>query len=347
MSRNRGAPVRAESSSLAPPLLPLRLAAILLPAVLAVTTIGAAGVAAERPSAVTQLSAGEAASAGLGLAMARRQVGTAELVELRGTAGGHGRSMPSLLAVSLDGSLAALADVRGQDPTSLTIARADGSQLRVAVQGALAAAFAADASALAFVDGLGRLAMVDLSDGAATAVSDGPFLGPLSVGSDGSVLALSVSSVEAPFASHVVRVAPDGSLNVLSDEALAYAASPLADGSLAIVAHRTTGTVVQQVRDGVATMLVDLGPGAINVSVAPNAAAVAFERGGDVFVQQLGPQMAQSHIGSGSNPRYAPDGSELLVDAGGASRLVALDGTILGEFAASVAFVACPAGCAS
>lgn len=339
--------MRADSSSPAAPAPGLRVAGILLPAVLALATIGVAGVAADRPAGVTALSAAEAADAGVGLALGRQRVGSAELLEVSNAAGARARPTPALLAVSSDGSLAALADVRGQDPTALTIARVDGSQLRVTVQGAVAAAFATDASALAFVDGLGRLLMLDASDGTARSLSDGPYLGPLSVGSDGSVLALSVSSVEAPFASHVVRVALDGSLSVLSDEPLAYAASPLADGSLAIVAHRDSGTVVQQLRDGAASVLVDLGPGAVNVDVAADAAAVAFERGGEVFLQQLGPQRAQVRIGSGSNPRFAPDGSGLLVDAGGASRLIGLDGSLLRQFASPVGFVACPAGCAS
>ena len=82
-------------------------------------------------------------------------------------------------------------------------------------------------------------------------------------------------SVEAPYRSELVRTAPDGTATTLTSESLVYGVQPLGDGSLAVVAHRPAGTVVMRLGDGTPTVLVDLGPDAVNVAVDRSAASVA------------------------------------------------------------------------
>ena len=59
-------------------------------------------------------------------------------------------------------------------------------------------------------------------------VAAGPFTGQPAIEADGSVLALRVPSVEAPYRSELVRVAPDGTDHALTDESLVYGVQPLA-----------------------------------------------------------------------------------------------------------------------
>jgi hypothetical protein len=248
-------------------------------------------------------------------------------------AGGVGR----LLAVSADGRRAAIAGRIGPEATVLTTGGEEGAQ-QVQLPGLIAAAFSADGSWLAAIDGTGRLWRV--ADGAVSALpAAGTFAGELSIEPDDAILALRVSSVEAPITATPVRISPDGTVQVLSDERLVYGIQRLADGSLAIAAHRASSNVVLRVAGG-ERLLADLGPDAVHASISARGDMVAFERAGQVFVQRAGAASARP-IGPGSNPRIAPDGQTVLVELPIGSVLLALDGRELARFASQAAFAPC------
>jgi hypothetical protein len=243
--------------------------------------------------------------------------------------------------------VAAIAKQVGPDPTTLLLARADQSQLLIQMPGLIAAGFAPDGSWLAAVDGTGALWRVQVDTGAATHVHDGPFIGRPTVEATGSILALSVSSVEAPFVSRLVRVAVDGSsVAFLSTDQLVYGAQPLVDGSVAVVAHAAFSTGVWRLADGQRQALVDLGQDAVNVAVAPSGDAVAWERGGEVFLQAL-PAGKAIRLASGTHPRFAGDGRSVLVELPEGNVLVGRDGRIIATLASQAGFAGCAGECGS
>jgi hypothetical protein len=279
---------------------------------------------AERPSPVIRLSAADAASSGSLIRLLPRDVGGSTLLEVQPAAAAR------LLAVSADGSQAALADQVGQVSGSLTIARADGSQLRVQLPGLLAAGFAVDGTWLAVVDGRGALWQVEAATGDAALVAEGPFLGSPIAAADGSLMLLSVSSVEAPIHSRLVRVAPSGgAITPVSDDRLAYAGFPLADGGVAVVAHELGRTLVRRVARGASQLLVDLGPGAVNVAVAPDGRGIAYEVAGRGIFLVDRPGASPRSLGAGSQPCFAADASLVLVRRGTGTVALALDGSVL------------------
>jgi hypothetical protein len=323
----------------------LRRIMTLLPLVVALA-VGAAGIAsAEPPPGVNALSASDAARSGLPIALVRHPELDSRLVEMRvDGAGPHGR----LLAVAPDAAAMAVADRIDLVSATLSIVHADGSQLRIALPGLLAASFAPDASWLAVIDGIGSLWQVSVATGAATRLAGGPFLGPVTVEPGGAVLLASVASVEAPFVSRLVRFDPAaGSVSVLSDEQLVYGSKLLADGSIAVVAHRPGGTVVRQLTSLGERPLADLGPGAINVDISDDGTRIAWERHAD-GVYLLEPAMGGARrIGPGARPRFAPDGGSLLVEDGRGTVLLGLDGSRLARFSGSADFAPCVGGCQS
>jgi hypothetical protein len=245
--------------------------------------------------------------------------------------------------VAADAGSAAVTPGIGREVRMLTVAHADGSQLQVPIEGLLDAAFATDDSWLAVVDGAGRLWRLNVDDGALRAIADGPFLQAPVVEPDGSILALAVPSVEAPFRSRLVRVSPDGSVVRVSDEALVYDAQQLADGSLAIVAHRPGGTVVRRLAGTSEATVIDLGPDAVNVSVSADGDTVAYQSGAEAFVR-IGGQQARS-LGPGSNPVVAPDGSAILLSRDGGRVLVSTSGTEMASLPAAIALLDCGQEC--
>jgi hypothetical protein len=318
---------------------------IMLPLVVALAA-GAVGiVSAEPPDGVTALSASEAERSGHAIALVRHAKLDASLVEMRVDGSG---TRGQLLAVAPDAAAMAVADRIDLVSATLAIVHADGSQLRIALPGLLAASFAPDASWLAVIDGIGSLWNVSVATGAASRLAGGPFLGPVTVEPGGSVLLASVASVEAPFVSRLVRFDPAaGSVSVLSDEQLVYGSRLLADGSIAVVAHRPGGTVVRQLTSLGERPLADLGPGAINVDISDDAAWIAWERHAD-GVYLLEPATGGARrIGAGARPRFAPDGRSLLVDDGGGTVLLGLDGSHLARFHGFADFATCVSGCQS
>jgi len=312
-------------------------------------TIGTA-VAQPGPN-VTALTAEQAEQVGSAISIVSRRDLAAGLAEVRvpgWTAATGEAGINRLLAVAPGGAMAAIAGRVGPGQAPLILVRADGSQLHVRMAGLLGAGFAPDATWLAVIDGAGSLWRIDASNGAAAHLADGPFLGSPAIDAAGSIMALRVASVEAPFVSRLVRLAADGSLlTMLTDEQLVYAAQPLTDGSLAVTAHRPSGTLVIRVPPNGGTQpMADLGPDAVNVSVASTGAAIAWERAGDVFLRGL-PAGLPQRLAAGAHPRFAPDGQALLVDIPTGTVLMDLRARTIATFTTQVAFDGCAAGCGS
>jgi len=310
-----------------------------IPIVLAALAVGVAS-AGPAPG-VTRLSAADAERSGATIRLLQHPVGGSTLVEVESPAAG-----PILLAVSPDGAAVALADRVGELSGSLTLARADGTQLRIQLPGLLAASFATDASWLAVIDGRGALWRVDAGSGRAELLDDGPFVGSPIVAADGSLILLAVPSVEAPYQSHVVQLDPTtGVAAALSEADIVYAAFPLVDGDLAIVVHDPSGIQVQRLASDAAQVLAHLDPGAVNVAVAADG-RIAYEHGDDgIFVLDAAGSTAH-RVGIGSGPCFAPDGSSLLLRRGDQRLALAVDGSVLAVVDELAGFAG-SAGCAS
>jgi hypothetical protein len=314
-------------------------AAASIPVVFALLAVGVAS--ADLPSGVVRLSPADAERDGSTIRLLRQSIAGSAVAQVQTRSSG-----PSLLAISPAGDVAALADRIGEPSGTLTLAEIDGGQLRVQLPGLLAASFAADASWLAVVDGLGGLWRVDAGSGDADRLADGPFVGSPLVAADGALVLLSVPSVEAPYRSRLVRYEQaGGSITPISDEELVYGAFPLDGGDLAVVAHRPDGTVVERLtRDGSRPMA-ELGPEAVNVAVARDG-RIAFERAGEGISLVDAPGSAARDIGAGSRPCFGADGTALLVHRGGQSIVLGVDGSILASLGELAAFAGAQ-GCAS
>jgi hypothetical protein len=338
MSATHGAIARRQAAGDIP-----RIAALAaVPLLLALLTVGIAS--AERPTGVTRLDAADAERAGSGIRLVPHAITSSSLVEVQAGAQAQGLS---LLAVSADGSQAALADRVAALSGDLTEVHADGSQLRIQLPGLISAGFVAEGSWLAVIDGRGALWRVDAESGRAMPLADGPFIGSPIVEADGSLLLLAVPSVQAPYQSQLVRVVPEtGVVTPLSSAELVYAAYPLSDGSLAIVAHEPGRMVVRRLAAEGEEPVADLGADAVNAAVAADGRHIAFERDGQgIFVVEA-PGSAARRLGSGTRPCFSTDATAILVRRGAASVVLALDGSVLAVFDGEAAFAA-SAGCPS
>ncbi|HET6819876.1 MAG TPA: hypothetical protein VFH98_04900 [Candidatus Limnocylindria bacterium] len=276
---------------------------------------------------------------------ARLAPGLAEVRIGFATAGSTADGAYRLLALSPDGTAAAVATQVGPAPTNLTLAHPDGSQQRVAMPGLIGAGFAPDGSWLAAIDGGGAMWHVPASGAGAARVAEGPFIGTPIVEPGGSVLALWVSSIEAPIVSRLVRISSGGTVVALTDDQLVYGAQLMADGTVVYASHQGSRTFVKQTGAGAPPRaLADLGEDAVNVAVDPAAEAVAFERGGQVFLRHI----AERHpiqLGAGMRPRFAPDGRSILVELAAGTALIALDGSRLASFDGDAGFATCAVVC--
>jgi hypothetical protein len=300
-----------------------RIAAYLaMPFILTLLAVGVAS--AELPSGITRVSAADAERTGTAIHLRRQPVRGSTLVRVEAAT-----ESVSLLAVAADASQVALADQLGEASASLTLARIDGDQLRIAMPGLLAASFANDATWLAVIDGRGALWRVDAISGASALLAEGPFIGSPVVEADGSLLLLAVPSVQAPYQSRLIRLAPaTGGVTRLSDEDLVYAAFPLDGGDLAIVAHRVDGNEVRKISGSSDELLADLGPGAVNVAVAGNG-RIAYERSREGIYLLNAPGVAARRVGPGGRPCFSPDGSSILVRRDGETLGLDLEGSVL------------------
>ncbi|HEX6656151.1 MAG TPA: hypothetical protein VF153_08080 [Candidatus Limnocylindria bacterium] len=249
-----------------------------------------------------------------------------------------------LLAVSADAATAAVASQVGPGPATLTLIHRDGGASRVALPGLIGAGFSPDGSWLAAIDGSGAIWRVPLAGYAPFRLADGPFLGTPTVQPDGSVLALRVSSVEAPIVSRLVRIAAGGEAVQLAPDDLVYGAQVMEDGTIAYAAHRGSRTYLMRLLSTGAEELADLGEDAVNVVLSPASDTVAFERDGQIFLQSVAGHMAV-HLADGGRPQFAPNGRSILVELVSGSALVGLDGSRLGTFAGQAGFAACGREC--
>lgn len=293
-----------------------------MPIILTLVAVGVAS--AELPPGVTRVSAADAERMGSAIHLRRQPLGGATLVQVEAATTGM-----SLLAVSADGSQGALADQLGEASATLTLAKIDGQQLRITMPGLLAASFASDGTWLAVLDGRGALWRVDAVSGWSALLAEGPFIGSPIIEADGSLLLLAVPSVQAPYQSRLIRLAPaTGAAARLSDEDLVYGAFPLDGGDLAIVAHQIDGNTVRRISGSRDRLLVDLGLGAINVAVAGNG-RIAYERNGEGVYLVDTPSVTARRVGAGSRPCFSPDGSSILVRRGDQTLGLDLDGSVL------------------
>jgi hypothetical protein len=254
-----------------------------------------------------------------------------------------------LLALAPGGDVAAVAAQIGPEQAPLILARSDGSQVQVELPGLMAATFAPDGSWLAVIDGSGSLWRVVVADGRALRLAEGPFLGSPRIADDGGVLTLSVASIDAPYRSRLVRVAPDGSsVTQVTDDSLVYGVEPLADGSLAVIVHEPTGTqIVRAAASGGRSLMASLGLGPVHVDIASDGSAIAWEREGEIYVRELRAGEPR-RLGNGHHPRFAPDGLTLLVDQPAGTALLDLGGRSIVTFVSQAAFGSCTgAGCRS
>jgi hypothetical protein len=125
-----------------------------------------------------------------------------------------------------------------------------------------------------------------------------------------------------------------------------YGMQPLADGGLAVISHRPSGTVVSRAESGTSRLLVDLGRDAVHVAMARAGDAVAWERHGETYLRLL-PGDRPIRLATGGHPRFAPDGRAVLVDTAEGSALIGIDGTTQASFASQAAFAQCGEECGS
>jgi len=304
----------------------------------------AIGVAsAEPPPAVAHLSAADARRSGVSVALLPHDLPGARLLTVALPAASTGTR---LLAAAPDGSSAALAASPFSTDGELTIAAADGAQLRVRLPGVSGAGFAPEGDRLAVIDGAGSVWLVDARSGESRRVADGPFVGSPSFETDGSLLVLAASSFEAPYRSQPVLVAiADGTVTPISDDELVYAVFPLADGARALVVHERGGTVVKRLSGADSSIVAELGPDATGVTVSTDGMRVAFQRGeGGVFLIDR-PGAPPHRVGDGSDPTLSPDGNLLLVRRGASTTLFSADGSVVAEYEGTAAFIGCVGGC--
>lgn len=304
-------------------------------------------VRAGPPPAVTVRDATAVRDSGITVSLPARSVAGVGVVEPR-LAAGIREAWP--LAASLDGSALALSTVPAGQVGPLTLARADGSQLEVALPGVRGAAFEPAGTWLAAVDLSGALWRVDAATGTATSVADGPFGPDITVLADGNVLVVHLSSVEVPTWAAAERIDLDRGAAVpvsgTNDEsALVYRATLLVDGSIGLVRHRIGGgvDVVRVASDGLEVNLAHSPrPG---VTISPAGDRLAWAVDGTVWLGSVGDEPSPLAVGSGSAGSFSPDGSLLMVIGSGAVSVVDLAGTRRSDLAVSACWLGGGRGC--
>ena len=304
-------------------------------------------VQAGPPPAVIYRDAIAVRDAGRQIGLPIRGLGAAEIVEPQTATA----DPVFAVAASPDGTTVAISPVDPGLPGPLVLARADGSQLEVALPGVRGAAFAPDGTWLAVVDGAGALWRVDTASGAATPLADGPFGPDPSVPDEGHLLVIRLSSLEAPFWADAELIdASSGSAASLDPETepesqLVYAASPLADGGVALVRHQVGGGVLV-VRASPGQPTTELAAvGTPTVAVSPTGDWLAWMDGQVVRLAPTRSPNKPTDLGPGSAARFAPDGSLVLVLGDQSASVFNLDGVRVGEASASACWLGSSLGC--
>jgi hypothetical protein len=273
-------------------------------------------VRAGPPTPVTRLDVAALRDSGRVITLAGRTVAGVPLVELLPASR---VASPRPLAASPDGLTVALSTVAPGVVGPLTLARADGTQLEVALPGVRGAAFEHGGSWLAAIDLAGALWRVDTATGLAARLADGPYAPDASVLPDGRILAVRLSALDAPLWAATETV--DGAGDVVPwtgsmafEAQLVYGATPLADGSVALVRHRIGGgvAVVRLDTQGSEQTMAELD-GTAAVAVDGDGSRLAWTAAGATWLAASDAVAEAIAIGDGSPARFSPDGSLLLV----------------------------------
>ncbi len=282
-------------------------------------------VRAGPPPPVTVHPAASLADSDRAVSLSVRSLGGERLVEPNSASG---RATLQPLAASPDGRTVALSTVPYGQVGPLTLVRDDGSQLEVELPGLRAAAFEPGGAWLVAVALAGDLWRADALSGSALRLADGPFGPDPTVLPDGRIVAIRLSSVDAPIwaAAELVdattgATAPVGTATAADQ--LVYGASALDDGSLAIVRHQVGGGVaVVQVRPDGREALLTSQPRAASVAVSPDGQWIAWPEAGVTWLASAGDGSAPIDIGDGAAARFSPNGSLLLVFSGSTTSVV-------------------------
>lgn len=289
-------------------------------------------VSARPTSTISELDRAAVERAGLGLPWTAADVAGSKVAV----------TSARVLAVSPDGTAIAAASGPPGAVTDLVIARADGSQLRIAALDPSGALFSADGLSSYVIDGLGDLLRVDALTGISTSVVAGTFASGLVAGANGDLLALQIDSVEAPTESQLVRISPAGDLQpLLPDARLVYRAFVLNDGSIWALVHRPGGpAALIGVSDGVAQTAQPIG---LDLDVSPDGHLLAWSDQGAVYlVARTGGGQPRS-LGSGRSPRFARSSAAVLIERDSGAAVFGLDGELVTELSGA----ACWAGAGS
>jgi hypothetical protein len=306
-------------------------------------------VRAGPPPPVTALDEASIRAAGRTIALTSLTVNGVQLLDPTGP----GVAPPArILAAAPDGSAVAVSRVDRGQVGPLTIARTDGSQLDVELPGVRGAAFDASGGWMAVVDLAGALWGVDAQNGAASRLADGPFGSAPAVLADGRVLAIRLSSVDAPtWAAAVLVHATSGEESPVasstgSQDQLVYQATPLMDGTIALVRHRTGGGVaLARVRpDGSEAWLADFEDASV-VAISPDGQWLAWAASGRVHMSRIDRGRLTRDLGDGIGARFSVDGSLVLVFGTTATRVVDLNGNAVAEAGAAACWLGDGRGC--
>jgi len=298
---------------------------------------------------VIELDANAVRAAGRAVALPLREIGGQLLAEPR-----RGRSpfVPPVIALAPNGLGVAFSDQPPGQVVPLTVGRADGSQADVGLPGVRGAAFATDGSALVVVDGAGALWSLDPATGVSVQVAVGPFGSSPAVLPDGRILAVRLSSVEAPASADAVFVDPETGQEsaVMSgdgeSEVLVYQALPMDGRVVGIVRHRAGGgiSVFLVDDDQAGDSILDLDEVAV-VDVTRDGALVAWTAAGRAYLGAAGQASSARDLGPADRVRFSPDGTLLLVSSVGAATVLDLSGTVVESASPAACWLGDGRGC--
>jgi hypothetical protein len=322
--------------------------------ILCLLTLGGASLASARPPVpVAHVAPSQAKTAGVAIGIGRQHVKGGDVVAVTLPAAGSSsattpvQQAARLLALAPDGTAAIVQSLAAPSP-DLVLAHPDGSQDRVGLPGILGAAVA-PSGWLAAVDSAGILWRIDALSGRVESLATGPFGSSIAFTHDGALLLIEVSSVEAPYASRLVRFDPDARQGhaILDDPGFVFSASELVAGDTAAVIHPFGGGVaVVRASGGAAIPLGDLPAQAIEATVDAAGRTAVFALADDgIYLQDLG-SGARDSLGDGGLPRIARDGSSILVLRGSRTLLLGRDGSTLAAFSSpTVGWAGCAGRC--
>ena len=298
--------------------------------------------------AVTIRDAASLRDSGQAISVTLRAVAGVSLVETRSST----EATPLILAASPDGATVAFSPVDVGQVGPLVIARANGSQVEVALPGVRGAAFEPAGTWLAAVDLSGALWRVDPQTGLAGRLLDGPYGPDLTVLPDGRILAIRVSSVDAPYWTAVELIDPvtgqqmPAAPSLGGQEQLVYQATALSDGTLAVARHRSDGglALVRVGPDGSETSVGELDHGS-TVVFSPAGDWIAWEDAGQIWLKPMGEGPPPRQIGTGSAAQFSPDGTLVLVFGETSNDVVDPDGSRLITVHPSACWVGGGQGC--